>query len=348
MEQEIIVFQEVDKFNKPNILINIIKNNSLTTRDKKIYNVLLRKLINQNRNEYQKNEITTSITQISRELNIQNRNEIKETLEKIRTTTLKFNHLIGKKEYKTNFPLLSSISIGVGCLDSLIIRFDTGLCNEILKYTKKYTKIDLIEMNKLKKMYSLPLYELFKSKIVSFPYQPQNYTETELRNYLTLHDKYKDIKVFNRDVIKGSIEDINENTNLEITLISNKIDKKNGNRIYKFFIKQDLTYTINLTRFKNILKNITTNRTSIKYKIKKSIYILDLSLEYNKVLWLDKDLKPLEREMGIKIYEDMFLKYKNNPIDFLESLNIDIDLFIEYDYKFIEEENNLKYKTKEK
>ncbi|RYA22161.1 hypothetical protein CRU96_14580, partial [Malaciobacter halophilus] len=67
MKQEIIVYQEINKFNKPNVLIDIGISNQLTLKEKKVYNIFLRQLLDQNIEEYQKNKISTTVTDLCRE-----------------------------------------------------------------------------------------------------------------------------------------------------------------------------------------------------------------------------------------------------------------------------------------
>lgn len=335
MEQEVILFQETNKFNKPNIMINIVKSKELTTKDKKVYNILLRQLLGQELKDYQINMIKTTITQICRELNIKNRNDIHSILDKLEDTRIEFLHLIDNEEYQTKTRLITSNSIHKKNEDSVVIEFSQHITNELLKHYNLYTKLDLIEMNKLSKTHSLTLYELFKSKLFKYPYQYQNYRESELREILSLNDKYSLFKDFNRYVVKDSIKDINNNTTLEITLLSSKIDKKINERVFKFFIKQDHSYTLSFTRFKNIIRNIAIKRNNVIYKIKSQSYSLDLTLENDKKpLWTNtKTLKIVDREQGIKIWEELFNQFNKGPLDFLEKLNIDIDIFTEYDYQ---------------
>jgi plasmid replication initiation protein len=335
MEQEVILFQETNKFNKPNIMINIVKSKELTTKDKKVYNILLRQLLGQELKDYQTNMIKTTITQICRELNIKNRNDIHSILDKLEDTRIEFLHLIDNEEYQTKTRLITSNSIHKKNEDSVVIEFSQHITNELLKHYNLYTKLDLIEMNKLSKTHSLTLYELFKSKLFKYPYQYQNYSEKELREILSLNDKYSLFKDFNRYVIKDSIKDINDNTNINIYLLSFKKDKHTNERIFKFYIEQDKSYTLSFTRFKNIIKNLAISKNNIKYKIKSQIYELSKTLEGgDKILWWNyKSLKIISNDLAKKIWEQMFQEYNKGPLDFLEKLKIDIEDFIEYDYK---------------
>ena len=143
-KQDKILFQEENKLNKPNVLINIISQKSLSLKSKKVYNLFIRKLLDQNVEDFNTRTISTSVSEITRELGIQNRKEIRGVLEELRKQLITFEHTIDDKAHIVSTGLISGYALEKRGRESLKIFFDEKLTQEILKYNNRYTKLDLV------------------------------------------------------------------------------------------------------------------------------------------------------------------------------------------------------------
>jgi hypothetical protein len=337
-KQDKIIFQEENKLNKPNILINIVNQKSLSLKAKKIYNIFLRQLLNQNEEEYNKNCITTTITALTKELGIKNRTEISDLLYELKKQDVIFDHMKEDGVYEIHTSLLSEIHLKKQGRDTVSIHFSPLLANEIKKYNDRYTKLDLIECGRLKVSHSLTMYELFKSKICGFKFQFQNYTEKELREKLGLIDSYEDIRYFNNSVIKKSIQDINENMSIQIQLL--KIERPNtknnptDERIYKFKIAQELSKIIGFSLFIDFIRS---RNTPIEYRNGSNTYSLEsegLMSGSGKKYWLRAiSGEKTTKKIADSIWKEMYKKFSIDSETFLMTLNISPNDLIEWTSK---------------
>lgn len=339
-KQTKIIFQETNKFNKPNVLINVVKSKDLSLKDKKVYNVLLRLLLDQDLRDFQTSTIKTTISQICYMLNIKNRNDINDCLNKLEDTKIVFDHLIDNEEVQTSTRLITSNSVYKKNENSVIIEFSQLLTKEILINYQRYTKLDLIEMNNLKVGHSLTLYELIKSKLYKYKYQYQNYTEQELRKYLNLEDKYLNIKQFNQMVIRKSIKDINDHTELDLTLL--KISKKDNVRVYHLQVKYE-SFSISLSTFRDTMRYLVKNKfQQITFKWRKNIYSLEEQMDFGtekhigRIYWLNNETgKTISTDLADIVWEELFTKYRTNLMNFIENdLGIQQEDWIDAEFQF--------------
>ncbi len=195
-------------------------------------------------------------------------------------------------------------------------------------------------MNRLKVGHSLTLYELIKSKLYKYKYQYQNYTEEELRKYLNLEDKYLDTKSFNRSVVKKMITDINDHTELDLTLL--KISKKDNVRVYHFQVKYE-SFSISLSTFRDTMRYLIKNKfQQITFKWRKNIYSLEEQMDFGtekhigKIYWLNTETgKTISTDLANVIWEELFTKYSNNLMDFIENdLGIQQNDWIDSEFQF--------------
>jgi len=343
--QEVILHQEDFKMNKPNIIIDIAINKELTTKTKQIYNSLLIKLLESDTSELIKhNSITTTISHIIRTLGIQNRSNVYDLLSNLLNTTISFNHYDNPKR-KTITKLISSYDIVPSKEDSLTVRFDTSLVNELIKWNDTYTKLDILEMNDLKITHSLTLYEVFKFKISGYESQNKNYTETQLRDYLALQKKYLEPKIFNRELRKW-LQEINSKTSLFIVL--DKIKKFDNERVYMFKVKQSLVNDLTIQKF--ILKiqsylysnqDITIQDTYRKNKYCLTIpFTNDLNKNKNKTIedkpmWCNDNpdskcfWNTVKTDVAMELWKNSYITMKDNPTKWLnQNLQISLEDFL--------------------
>ncbi len=313
-ENEPILKQELEKFNKPHILVKIALDKSLTARDKKIYNIFIRELLMLNLKQFKTNAINLSVTKISQLLDVTTRTELYKSLDKLRNTDIAFED----EASKTFAKMISSYTRPKNNQqDSLRVLFDTDLTDTILRYSDRYAKLDISDINSLKITHSITLYELFIRSLGTFQNQKLHYTEQELRKYLHLQDKYIDIKLFNQKVVKNSIAELNQKTKLKVTY---KRVKENDINIYKFHIKQELVYNFN--KFK---KSILSNEyyQDIVFKYNNISYSFYKDLEDKKPQYLIVNArtdKTIVREKAEEIWTYMYELLNKNDKEFIYKL----------------------------
>lgn len=323
-----ILLQEENKLNKPNILINVVNQKSLTLKSKKIYNILLRQLLDQSEEDFHLPYIATSLSAIAKELGIKNIKEVSEGLDELLSQRILFEHPIDGKIHTSKTHLISKVSIEKIKQNSVKIYFDNDLKKEILKYNNRWTKLDLIECNRLKVSHSLTLYELFKSKICGYKIQNKNYTETQLREKLGLTDSYKEIRLFNSAVIKKSIDDINKNMSIQVKLL--KIERANtksnptDERIYKFKIIQNISKTISLGSFIDFIRS---RNKIICMNFKGHIYSLESDGMFQSDCKYWYRVISNEKTTSViadKIWKELYKRFLEDSQTVLNTLKIDI------------------------
>jgi len=326
-ETEPIIKQELEKFNKPHILVKIALNKALTARDKKIYNIFVRELLMLNLRQFKNNEISLSISKISQILGISTRTELYKSIEKLRNTDITFEGNASKTFSKmiSSYTRPSHNNSKEYKSENLTIRFDTKLTETILRYADKYAKLDLSDINSLRISHSITLYELFIRGLGTRNYQKQHYTEQELRKYLHLVDKYLDIKLFNQKVVKNSINELNEKTHLTVKY---KRVKQNSINIYKFEVKQEIQYNFN--KFKRtILDNVCYRNITFRYKNNEYTFSKDLNDKKPQYLIINTNTdKTLYREKAEEIWSFMYKLLCENIEEFVYRFIIfkDLDL----------------------
>lgn len=309
-----------------------------------MYDICLRILLNQNIEKYQKNKIKTSVSAIARAMRSSKREDIVGILDVLNKTSFNFNNTIENKNYKYHTTLISGFAIEKKGKDSLEIEFNSHLTREVLKNLIPYTKIDLDEINRLTKKYSLPLYQLFKWRLAGHIRQPQNYTEERLRDFLQLNDLYTDIKDFKRDVIENSIKDINKHTSLTIKLLEVERAKNGKPRKFKFQILRRKNKTVlPFKRFKAAIIEMAKDNIRIERKRRQFEYVLTFKsitgeyIDENRFLWAHKvSLKTARTNIGLSLWEELYLEYKSNPKIFLyDYLGMEVSELLAYEKRGI-------------
>ena len=336
-ENESIIKQEQKKLNKPHILIKIAHDRELAARDKKVYNIFIRELLTLNLKEYKNNEITMTLVELSKKLGVSTKNDLYKSIERLMKTLIRVEEVKGDKVFKTVSTMISSYTKPKeidddfpDIIDKLVIRFDTKLTRLILKNADKYAKLDLEDMSKLKISHALTLYEIFIRTLGTYKHQKVNYTEKELRTFLSLENKYLNIRDFTKAVIKKSINELNNKTQLDITFKREKNENKEN--VYKFEINQNYIYSFN--RFK---KCVIENYKELTFKYGKLELTISKDLEDKKSKYLimnARTYKTLPEEKAKEIWNHLF-----------ELLNKD---YREFTYLFlIEKDLNIKEIDKE-
>ena len=311
-----ILLQEQDKFNKPNIIIKISHSKELSGKSKKILNVFIRELLLLNKEEVLNYTIRTNISKVLKQLNIKNRNDFYKYLEELYDYSLDMITIKKTKEqFITRTRVIGTYTTPLdlidieGLSDKLIIEFTPFFVNKVLQYSQQYSKLDLIDMSRLKGTHSITLYENFMRFLGTYNYKEVSLTESELRQLLCLEDKYKEFKRFNDLVIKKSIREINDNTSLTIT-----VEKVKENKLNKFLFQINQEPRINFKRFKAALINMY-NQNPFSFKWKKLEYVItkDFDDPKAKSIIVNSNTYKVEKTEKVKeIYEYLFNLYKKD------------------------------------
>lgn len=317
-KKESIIKQEPNAINKPNVLIKIALNNELSARDKKIYNIFIRELLLLNFDQFNGNKINIKLSQLSEYLGVTTKSDLYKSLNKFLDTRIQFNSTIEREKRLCKSNMISGYTMPTEQENNdnsgyITIEFFSFLIKTILKYSSQYAKLDFNDINSLKVSHAITLYENFIRTLGTYTYQKVNYTEKELREMLFLNDKYKDIKSFNNQVIKKSIDEINEKTKIEIRFKRVK-DKETKETIYKFEINQG--YRFNFNKFKKCVINNYKNR-SFRYKNNEYIITKDLDEKNSKYLLVNaKTYKTTPEEKAKEIWQFMYQILNQNPKEF--------------------------------
>ena len=195
----------------------------ITLRQQQIWNILLAHAYN---DLEIKNKISIFVKKILQtlDLNATRWTNIKRNLKNLCKKEVSFNILKKDKDQSWGtFALLKTVEIEDGiCTYS----YDPRL-QKLLYKPKLYTKINISVQNKFKSKYSLFLYELAcDCKDAGQTPWIDKYT---LKEYLGLDiSQYPNFGIFNRDVIKKAIREINEKSDLsvcvELSYVSDWVD----------------------------------------------------------------------------------------------------------------------------
>lgn len=345
-----IILQEPSKLNKPHVLIKIGLSKDLNTRAKKVYNILVRKLLTHNLEEFNTNVINTNVRELSKILNTSTKNELYESLNELLDCTMTFQEKYLKEEEEeeviidnstkrrnqstTSVKLVSSITRN-DIDDNIVIRFDTYLTSKILEYSDRYAKLDLEDLNALKNTYAITLYEIFIKALATFEHKTIVMNEKDLRHFLNVKDKYEDIRDFNKCVINKAIEEINKKTKISVTCKREKIDNIHT---YKFELNQN--YVVSFKKFKRALELYFVDK---EFTYKKNNYIILKLIDKDKYLLSSSlTMKTKLTSKAKEIYEYLYSTYLANPKYFIHCLlykNFDITLkkFESEEFEDIEE-----------
>ena len=169
---------------------------------------------------------------------------VKEFTELIGTTTERYTEIrevvreLRKKEIIINTSESELITGWLSSIDyikdsgMIELEFSEKLIPYLLQLKEKFTRYQIKNILPLKNKHSIRIYELMKQ------YQTighRTFNIDELKEILMLDDKYKEFKNFNRFVIKQTMEEINEYTDIDIDF---ELIKKGRNVVsIKYIIK---------------------------------------------------------------------------------------------------------------
>ena len=130
--------------------------------------------------------------------------------------------------------------------ENIIIKLSESLIPYVLDLKENFTKYQAIEALALKGKYTIRLFEVLKS----YQWQGKLIIKLdELRELINCIDKYKAYKEFNRNVLKYSINEINNYTDLQVEYNTIKAGKKVD--LIVFTIKEKAGHDSFIHLFKN-------------------------------------------------------------------------------------------------
>ncbi len=336
-----LINQEHNIFNKPSLLVNLAHNLDISVNALKIYNFIVRELF---KRDIKNNScVITSYSAIAKNLGysgkysndkiLENLNELVDC--KIHTKVFNKN----RNDWEDNLitHLLSSIRYNKA-EQKLFCYIDLELRDLILKYHNTFAKLDLVEMKTIKSRHTLKLYELFKD----YSYHKNHKLKlsvADIQGFLNVPQGSiyrKTISVFNRDVLKKAIEEINKKTNMNVSFEYFRKSKKNDITYYIFKIKDINRYSFSL--FKETMINYCQKvNLNLTFTYKKQEYYLEEierknSINYSttnsfNVMFLDKNGKTVQTEKAKEIWQELFYQANYNTVDFFKELNEDIETF---------------------
>ena len=129
------------------------------------------------------------------------------------------------------------------------LEFSVKLMPYLLQLKNRFTRYQLKNILYLKNKHSIRIYELMKQ------YQTighRTFTIEELKELLMLENKYPEFRDFNKSVIKPSMEEINEHTDINIDIELVKRGRKATGLKYTIQSKDDNSYITYLNQNYNI------------------------------------------------------------------------------------------------
>jgi len=301
---DIVLLQPEHTINKPSHLIKQLLSNSLTTNQKKLYNLLIRKLLDNKKDILEINRITIKRKEINQFLKISKYQELEQDLARLQRTVI----TVEDEKYSTRSVLISSFSMPKDLFDkeadglNIIVRFDTKL-TETFREIKSYANLHIYELQALKNTHSISLYEIFKKQLNHHNTAAKiNFTEVELKQFLNIDTKqYKRSIDFHNYVIKKAINEINSNTLLDINYKRIKIKK--GEYQYNFIFSQYIELTLN--NFTQILKKLAYYKSiifsldNVNYTFEKVFKDKTLKNEDQHILLINYDIAN-KKDLGEK------------------------------------------------
>ncbi len=319
--------QEQNRFNKPNVLIKSQLSQAITHKESEVFSVLVRMLLITERSNF---DLVTDYDLNCDYADINNfmsdnhtSKDIRKILEKLLNTTIRFNYIHNGKCRIRNTKIITAYEDSKGRYDKASISFDHKLIKVLIEKVYPYTKLNEIEQYKLSNIYSTTFYEYFKLALGNKLSNIKYFSESELRKKFFLENKYKNIKEFNKFVIKKALTEINSHTSLNIEYKVEK-DEISNERIYKFKI-EDIPMTeniLNISEFKNLIKNMSKKNREIIYKYRNNNYYLGEQLDFyatGKILWIiENSDKTTSKIIATKIWNNLYKEYLQNSEQFAE------------------------------
>ena len=303
--------------------------NKISSTQRKCYNYMLKIA----KNEFQKDksqrifQITADELMIFFKMGLKNHTYIKNELETLNRTQIKYN-ILGKNKRSKESGAFTLIA-GYKYVNGLITYSFPPHIEEMILNPKMFGKINLVVIKSLRSKYAIALYELAEDYInVQIP----KMSMIEFRELMGVkEEQYPSIKDFRKRVIDVAIEEINRSENISFT-ISYELEKTSRKITHIKFIvhkkeevlqlkdKQKKFYgwkKIIIEKYKN--QDLCNNLTELKY-LKWVVFFINKNGYLGKEV--DGNRSILEKEEAFKLWE--FLHQNPSKIAFVEITHLDI------------------------
>lgn len=222
---------------KPSGAIEIMSGD-LSLIQRKAWNILL---ANSHPDITKKDRYSIPITEICRYLGYKDYATLKECLEKLVTTSIKFNYLKSrdKSDWWEITALLAQAVIKNGVLNYAY----SPLLRDKINSHEYYAKINLLIQKNIDSKYALILYEMAKNHYIEskgFGFTPRIPID-DLRTIFGCKDNnmYDNFKYFSARVIKRAVKEVNEKSEIKITPVYHRQGKSVNSVQFKIEAKAD-------------------------------------------------------------------------------------------------------------
>jgi plasmid replication initiation protein len=337
--------QEHNIFNKPSILVNLAHSTDLSLNSLKVYNFVIRKLFKQDITKDTK--ITTTYKEIAEYLGYEKYSNMLILdyiieLEECSVKTKTFNYK--RNDWSNNLitRLISAI-IYDEIEQTMTLEISQGLRDWILKYKDTFAKLDLNEMKLIKSKHTLKLYELFKDYSYHRNHK-MNINQSDLFDFLNIEKDtayYNNPAIFNRNIIKKALNEINTKTFMTVEFTYYRTNKDLQEPYYQFNIKDITRYSFN--NFKaTFLEYVKIKNITIKFNKKDYTFCeVENKNKMNTMIVKPLSFNTVETEEATELWQYLYNEMNYNTLNFCELYDIDFN-----DFNFMY--NRLKEKKKDK
>jgi plasmid replication initiation protein len=160
----------------------------------------------------------------------------------------------------------------------ILVNIDDDLKPYLLELKEEYTKYGLENINKFRSKYDLKIYELMKSWEAKGSYST---TIIKFREYLEIEEsKYKSYANLKQRIINKAIDNINKNTDINITLIENSPKNKVESIVFKIQTTGLNNQPIGKTIDKDFMPNIDTMKFLEEKKVVDVFAVISMFKEH--------------------------------------------------------------------
>jgi plasmid replication initiation protein len=319
---------------KNRALIHISGHGTLTQR--KLYNILLSVAY---RDLKEKDVFTVNLSKIIDLLGYEKKGvnypRLQQDIIALIKIVVQWN-IVGMKEEDYSWgatALLGSCEISKGVVE---FSYSSSLRKKLIE-NKSYAKINLLVQNKFKSKFSLLLYEL----VADYYREKDNKGETpfipvsELRTFFGLEkNEYSEFMIFNRDVIKKSVKEVSEKSDLQISVESKKDSKTITHLKFKILKSEN-------SGFEEVSKSIPKNQELNFETSKITKDLLSFGVGKEKIADWSRDYSDeyIQSKLNLVLEKLKQGKIKTSPAGFLvkaietnfEDKNISISDLLEQD-----------------
>jgi len=295
------------KYKKPSGLITIA--HKLSAVEHKTYSYLLKLAIdklaplNEEEQANHNGVFDTTFNEIKTVMALTENRQVKSALDKLKDNGIKADNLVLKKgveKWNVNTNFLAEWKHQRE--ENLIVYQIPNSIMELLSEKYIFALIDLKTLSTLNNKHSLWLYEVI-TDYKNISTGSKTYTVDEIRYIAGLSATYKvgDLKY---KILQKSVDEINEKTNLKVSLVVNKRGVKVVSFTFKFYDKEKdigkLRYLFRMWLYHYYLDiEIASNKLQLSYYLSKD--------KKGNVLVYDMDTKkPIRKDMSFKVFDNLF------------------------------------------